>query len=178
MDEESPVVTGISESMLKEVGDREPGALSRGAACLLENFKEQTPQLDESERLLVELIAKALREDALFQQIRALPKRPETTKEDHFPEIERRGLLKSLGLRFAVVRGGKDLFVISGDVNDVVSERGAVWSHARWRKPGESDDEALRSAIIEFFEHETDHGLWRDGKHIIDPHEGEDPNSI
>jgi hypothetical protein len=59
---------------------------------------------------------------------------------------------------------------------DAVDGTPAEIVHLRHGVPGESEDDAIRSAILEFFEHETDHCLWRDGKPVRDPHEGEGPN--
>ena len=181
-DDEKHLASGIPESLLKEMAARAPGALLTMAARLLGNLRDQSKQLNEVERKLLDFVGKRLSEEALGETLAACVKDRESVAEsariDHFPDIERKGLLKTLGLRFYITPCKDDLFTISGDVPDVASGHIAQWAHMRRRVPGETDDEALRAAILEFFEYETDHALWRAGRHIRDPHDGEDPNSI
>ncbi|MFZ6181196.1 hypothetical protein [Nannocystis pusilla] len=167
------------DEILDAIRQNKPGAKLAFAAFVIKALQEGYPP-DAVEQTWAALGLKYLREEALRAVLASRePKPPEPV--DHFPDVERRGLLKTLGLRFQVIRGGiggRDLFQVSADVPCVETGRTSTFSPGRWRKPGESDDEALRAAILNFFEHETDHGLWRDGKHIRDPDAQGDPHAI
>lgn len=94
---------------------------------------------------------------------------------DDFPEVERRGIIALLNLGF---RDNGGLISIHGSIPDVEEPRTGSWCHMRYTKDGESRYESLRAAVLEFFEHEMDHGLYVDGEPICDPHVGEDPGAI
>lgn len=165
---------------LARVQRNEPGARQELATTTLEWLRDRFGSvLGEDERRRLSEVAGIMRVDGLRSRMKARRVETPPRRDDHFPGIERRGLLRQIGLTICVVRspGQEPFYTVGADVLDAVDGSPTEIVQEHEGVAGEAEDDAIRSAILDFFEHETDHGLWRDGKPIRDPHADDDPNS-